>query len=95
MDAEELREGVGIMDHTKTYDNHSKIWCLVTQRDDICYSFKFKEDAKGQEVMDEVNFTCLFFQIFKVQRSKVENLVEACKQGFFLKFSIIISYLGM
>ena len=38
----------------KLADNQPKIWCLVTQRDDVCYSFKFKEDAKGQDVMDEV-----------------------------------------
>ena len=38
----------------KMADSQPKIWCLVTQRDDVCYSFKFKEDAKGQEVMDEV-----------------------------------------
>ena len=28
--------------------------CYVRQRDDICWSLKFKEDAKGQDVMDEV-----------------------------------------
>ena len=56
------REGAAIMDYissqtttaAKMADNQPKIWCLVTQRDDVCYSFKFKEDAKGQEVMDEV-----------------------------------------
>lgn len=52
------------MDHTKTFDNQPKIWCLITQRDDICYSFKFKEDSKGQEVLDEVNIS--FFDSINV-----------------------------
>ncbi|XP_002163269.3 E3 ubiquitin-protein ligase MYLIP [Hydra vulgaris] len=42
------------MSRTKVSLTQNKIWCLVTQRDNVCFSFKFKEDAKGQDVMDEV-----------------------------------------
>lgn len=38
----------------KVTPGQQKIWCIVTQRNDISLSFKFKEDAKGQDVMDEV-----------------------------------------
>ena len=44
-----------VLSRTKVSFNQGKIWCLVTQRDNVCFSFKFKEDAKGQDVMDEVN----------------------------------------
>ena len=33
----------------------TKIWVIVTLRDDTCYSFRFPEWAKGQDVMDEVS----------------------------------------
>lgn len=35
----------------------TKIWVIVTLRDDTCYSFRFPEWGKGQDVMDEVSQT--------------------------------------
>lgn len=31
-----------------------KIWCLVTQPDACCFSFRLREDAKGQDLLDAV-----------------------------------------
>lgn len=41
--------------------------CYVRQKDDICYQLKFREDSKGQDVMDEVYINFFLCKLHKVQ----------------------------
>lgn len=53
--------------------------CYVRQKDDICYLLRFREDAKGQDVMDEVKYIIFSYFSLRVQsptgtRRQVENV---------------------
>ena len=56
-----------------------KIWCIVTQPDAICVSLKLREDAKGQDLLDEVMKNLVFF-FYQGQSPITQKLY--CGQGF-------------
>ena len=64
--------------------------CYVKLRDDVCYLLKFREDAKGQDVMDEVNnLEFLFFS----KGSKVQLFPRQQNCLFYIFFDLKYSIL--